>query len=186
MEKVGDRIYNLRIEHNLSQGQLGEKVGVTRQTISLWEANRREPAEDKLQTLCEIFDVSPEYFVIEEDSVDEVYTSKNEIEIVGCTELEQGKHFDASHFETERHIKDRKKSIKVKILVAVIVVALCIGVIAVVIGKILSSPADGFGSASVVEYNFSPETVGWIIFVVALVVAAIGIGILIKIKRKNK
>ena len=34
---LGNKIVNLRKKNNLSQEELAEKVGVTRQTISKWE-----------------------------------------------------------------------------------------------------------------------------------------------------
>ena len=35
--KLGENIFKLRKEYNLSQEQLAEKINVTRQTISNWE-----------------------------------------------------------------------------------------------------------------------------------------------------
>lgn len=38
--ELGKQIYELRKKANLSQEQLAEKVGVSRQTISKWELGR--------------------------------------------------------------------------------------------------------------------------------------------------
>ena len=40
---LGDNIQKLRKDKKLSQEQLGEKVNVTRQTISNWELNETTP-----------------------------------------------------------------------------------------------------------------------------------------------
>ena len=37
---LGENIYNLRKKKGISQEQLGEQIGVTRQTISNWEQCR--------------------------------------------------------------------------------------------------------------------------------------------------
>lgn len=37
MLDTGERIYSLRIKNNMSQGNLADKLGVSRQTVSKWE-----------------------------------------------------------------------------------------------------------------------------------------------------
>lgn len=52
----------IRRRCNLSQGQLAQMLGVTRQAINLWE-NRREPLpEARLRQLSEFFGLVPELF----------------------------------------------------------------------------------------------------------------------------
>lgn len=51
-----DNLLRLRAMHNLTQEQLAEKLGVSRQSVSKWEANKSYPEMDKLIALCEIFD----------------------------------------------------------------------------------------------------------------------------------
>jgi len=40
---LGERIYKLRKEKNLSQGDLADMLGVSRQSISKWENNSAVP-----------------------------------------------------------------------------------------------------------------------------------------------
>ena len=56
--KFGDKLYKLRRQKGLSQEELGEKLEVTRQTISKWELNQSKPDTDKMKELCEFFSVS--------------------------------------------------------------------------------------------------------------------------------
>ena len=51
--ELGKQIYELRKTANLSQEQLAEKVGVSRQTISKWELG--ETAPDIKQGRCSLF-----------------------------------------------------------------------------------------------------------------------------------
>ena len=46
---LGDKILQLRKKNGLSQGQLGEKVDVTRQTISNWELGETTPNPEQLK-----------------------------------------------------------------------------------------------------------------------------------------
>ena len=41
--KLGENILKLRKQHGLSQEQLGERINVTRQTISNWELDETTP-----------------------------------------------------------------------------------------------------------------------------------------------
>ena len=55
---LGSKILELRKKQQLSQEKLGEKVGVTRQTISNWELNETLPDTKQLIALSRVFLVS--------------------------------------------------------------------------------------------------------------------------------
>jgi len=56
--EIGTRIHELRKERGLSQEQLAEKVGVSRQTISKWELGETSPDIKQAKLLSQIFGVS--------------------------------------------------------------------------------------------------------------------------------
>lgn len=51
-------IHSLRTEKGLSQGELAEKVFVTRQAVSQWENGETTPNVETLKLLSKLFDVS--------------------------------------------------------------------------------------------------------------------------------
>ena len=55
---LGEKIINERKNHKLSQEELAEMVGVTRQTISNWELNETSPDLKQAQKLSDIFNIS--------------------------------------------------------------------------------------------------------------------------------
>lgn len=55
---IGEKIQKYRKELGLSQEELGQKLLVSRQTISLWEKNQTLPTIDNLIRLSEVFGVS--------------------------------------------------------------------------------------------------------------------------------
>ena len=55
---LGENILKFRKRNGLSQEQLGEKVDVTRQTISNWELEETTPNSDQLKALSKALDVS--------------------------------------------------------------------------------------------------------------------------------
>lgn len=67
MIDIGRMIRKLRDEREWSQGQLGRKMRVSKQTISNWENNRRAPDYETLEALADIFNVPMSYFVSSED-----------------------------------------------------------------------------------------------------------------------
>lgn len=64
---LGERIYELRNEKNLSQGELADVLNVSRQSISKWENNMAVPDLDKLIKLCDVFEISLDELVGREE-----------------------------------------------------------------------------------------------------------------------
>ena len=57
---IGEKLFELRKEKNLSQEEVADKLNVTRQTVSKWETNQSTPDFDKILPLCELFEISTE------------------------------------------------------------------------------------------------------------------------------
>ena len=62
---LGGTIYRLRTERNLSQGDLAEALGVSRQSVSKWETGGSVPDLDKLVKLSQLFGVSLDELVLD-------------------------------------------------------------------------------------------------------------------------
>ena len=56
--KFGDKLILLRKKKGLSQEELAEKLGVSRQSVSKWESNNTYPETDKIVQICNIFECS--------------------------------------------------------------------------------------------------------------------------------
>lgn len=69
---IGERIYKLRDERRLSQDELADRIGVSRQTISNWETDKVRPDTDKLLTLCKEFDVSADYLLFGKEEIADI------------------------------------------------------------------------------------------------------------------
>ncbi len=87
MNNLGERLYALRTSREMSQGDLAEKLDVSRQTISKWENNMSIPELDKIIALSEVFGVSVDYIVKGEGEIPEsVPTQISEPEYEPVTE----------------------------------------------------------------------------------------------------
>lgn len=57
-KSIGQFLAKMRKEHNMTQEQLGEKIGVTNKTISRWETGAYMPPVDILVKLSEIYGIT--------------------------------------------------------------------------------------------------------------------------------
>ncbi len=60
---IGERIYNLRTQADMSQGDLAEKLNVSRQSVSKWENNNSTPDIEKLVLLASVFGITVDELV---------------------------------------------------------------------------------------------------------------------------
>ena len=62
-----EKIVELRKQKGLSQEELAEQLGVSRQAVSRWELGQTLPYIPNLLQLCELFGVSADYLVKDEE-----------------------------------------------------------------------------------------------------------------------
>lgn len=65
--KFNEKLIMLRKQHNLSQEQVAEKLGVARQTISKWELGETTPEMDKLIIMSELYNITLDELMKEEN-----------------------------------------------------------------------------------------------------------------------
>lgn len=63
METLGKKIYSQRKMKGLSQEQLADLIGVSRQAVSKWEADTAQPTFENLQILCVVLKLDISYFM---------------------------------------------------------------------------------------------------------------------------
>lgn len=73
--KFNEKLIELRKKEGLSQEELGNKLNVTRQTVSKWELGQTTPEMEKLVEMSKIFNISVDELVndIEISNSEEVY-----------------------------------------------------------------------------------------------------------------
>ncbi|MEG3006882.1 MAG: helix-turn-helix transcriptional regulator, partial [Oscillospiraceae bacterium] len=80
--KIGKFIAQLRYNNNMTQEELGEKLGVTNKTISRWENGNYMPNIEMLQMLSKEFSVSINELICGEKIVDSDFRQKADDTIV--------------------------------------------------------------------------------------------------------
>lgn len=60
---IADRIQNLRKARGISQEELADKIGVSRQAVSKWESEQSTPDVEKIILLSEYFETTTDYLL---------------------------------------------------------------------------------------------------------------------------
>lgn len=63
MSELGQRLRELRIEHKLTQADIGKLLGVGKTSVSGYELGDRDPSSDALIKLSNYFGVSTDYLL---------------------------------------------------------------------------------------------------------------------------
>ena len=56
---LGETIKDYRTQLNLSQTELGDRIGVSRQAVSKWGNGSSDPSTTNLIALASLFDITP-------------------------------------------------------------------------------------------------------------------------------
>ena len=91
---IGQKIAKLRIASDISQEQLAEALGISRQSVSKWELNQEIPQIDKVVKLAEFFGVT----------TDQLLQDEVELEKIAKSEPRKNKYFGTDGFRGEANL----------------------------------------------------------------------------------
>lgn len=121
--KLNEKIISLRNKYQMSQGDLAEKLNVSRQSVSKWETGASIPDLDKLIAMSELFQVTMDELVKEDVILDKV----EEEPVVTKTSVEKG---------VKTQIREKENTLAVKIVGVIIIVLTPVVVIGATLGLI--------------------------------------------------
>ena len=111
--EIANRLVNLRKEKGLSQEQLAEKIGVSRQAVSKWERSEASPDTDNIILLARLYNVSLDELLRTDDDIPETEDSAEEPEARG---FEQAETEEEENFtESDGYYKESPNGDKVHI-----------------------------------------------------------------------
>lgn len=123
MQKIGSFLAELRKEKNLTQEELGERIGVTNKTVSRWENGNYLPPVEILQTFSKLYRVS-------------------------INELLSGKRLDNEHYKENAEefivadLMKKRKGAKKRLALSIVVACMSIfsAIAIILLGALLSAP----------------------------------------------
>lgn len=74
--ELSERIIQARKQAGLTQEQLGEKLGVSRQAVSKWESGQANPDVAYIMEMCRLFDVSADWLLLGAETFEKAETGK--------------------------------------------------------------------------------------------------------------
>lgn len=146
--KLSNNLKNIRKENNLSQEQLAEKLGVSRQAVSKWESGQSYPEMDKVLLICKLFNYNIDELMNE--NVKEVNeTKQSKVNINKYVE-------DFFNFitKTVNMLSAMKTKQRMKCLIEQIMVSIVLAIIFAIIGGI---------GASILELMFGGLKINFVI-----------------------
>ena len=78
--KIANRLVELRKKSGLSQEQLADKLGLSRQAVSKWERAEASPDTDNLICLAKLYNVSLDDLLSSDESIDDIAKETKERE----------------------------------------------------------------------------------------------------------
>lgn len=111
-----EKLFELRKVSGLSQEEVADKLGVSRQTVSKWESGQSSPEMDKLPAISELFHVSVDYLLKPSD-------------------------IDALSIKTaqlEQQQKEMEKEIKKKNAISFLIISIVVGLLFFFAGVLLT------------------------------------------------
>ena len=91
MKGIGIILRELRIEKGCTQKEVADVLGVTQDSISLWENDKRIPDAQYIITMAKFFDVSTDYLLGESsdykridvgEGKDDIFVTSNELQLI--------------------------------------------------------------------------------------------------------
>ena len=106
-ETLGRKLYELRKKHGLSQEELAERLGVSRQAVSKWECGESLPDTDNMITISKIYATS----------LDELVGNTNTVnrDTVGDSSEEE-RPYEENETEIDDEEPAGKKSVIIRVL----------------------------------------------------------------------
>ena len=75
--EIANKLLKLRKENGLSQEELADKLGISRQAVSKWERAEASPDTDNLICLAKLYGVSLDELLLNEDNSNKINNDAN-------------------------------------------------------------------------------------------------------------
>lgn len=154
-----EKIKQLRKDFHLSQEDLAQQIGISRQTVCRWENGTAVLHKEDLENLCRVFGMTKGQ--LEEAAAAD--TANAEMATAETTSVNVAGAEVPPQLSAEQTARKKKRT---KLLVALCIVLPILGIALYICGKIAFSSAEGYGTAIIRVLYFEPATVFWLLFAV--------------------
>ncbi len=160
---LADKITELRKKNGWSQEELAEKAGVTRQSVSKWESAQSQPDLDKIIKLAEIFGVTTDYLLRDENETAAATEEKYGKTVKDADESQNGDIRQVTTDEAEEFLRFKEKSAK----------KIAMGVSMCILSPVILILLSGAAEYGVIGYSEDKMAMLGVIVMLAVVALAV-------------
>lgn len=165
--EIANRLVELRKKSGLSQEQLAEKLGLSRQAVSKWERAEASPDTDNLICLAKLYNVSLDDLVKTDQSIDEIVQEqiKDKEDAPEAESAPEKEDDDDDDFHWERTPEEQKRRKTISVIQSSVTGALF--VIAAVLYITFGALYDNVWPYPLVW------PIGWVVFLIVPMISTI-------------
>lgn len=119
---IGAKIQALRKQRGMSQEQLAEALGVSRQAVSKWEAEQSVPDIDKIIAVCDYFSVTTDYILRDAD----LPNSEPQTELQAEPSVAENYTYNATEPDVKDKTDENRKKSALLLAIPIMMYILCV------------------------------------------------------------
>lgn len=156
-----EQIIILRDKHKLSQQELADKLDVSRQTVSRWEAGKSLPSLNQLGNICKVFEIDPSVLLGEGERDSESAQTENKVAAA-----------------------DKKKTLTIAVSIGAAILVALVGLIVTVVYAVKDAMYDASVSVWIIAV---PQNTPMIILSVLIVVliAVLALALILMLRKRR-
>ena len=156
-----EQIIILRDKHKLSQQELADKLDVSRQTVSRWEAGKSLPSLNQLGNICKVFEIDPSVLLGEGERDSESVQTENKVAAA-----------------------DKKKTLTIAVSIGAAILAALVGLIVTIVYAVKDAMYDASVSVWIIAV---PQNTPMIILSVLIVVliAVLALALILMLRKRR-
>ena len=184
---LADKIIAVRKKAGWSQEELAERLGISRQSVSKGETGESIPDIDKIIRMSELWNVSTDYLLKEEEVLEEAAAPETEPEQNGDTYREFSRDFEGNDYREQKASQRRRRVSREEVAdflalsreaaprIATGVLLCILSPVCLLLMSVLSEKSRIFGDVALMPENVA----GAVGLVVLLVLVAIAVAVFI-------
>lgn len=166
---LSDNLKKIRKDNNLSQEQLAEKLGVSRQSVSKWESGLAYPEMDKVLQICQLFNLNVDELL--NQNIKEVKESKESKATVNKF-IDDFLNFITKIIDMFSSMKFKEK---IKCLIEQIIVCFVLAIVFLIIGGLAAFLLSSIFHILPDSIYYNLSGIAWTIYIVFSIVAGFAI-----------
>ena len=115
-----NKFKKLRLNNNMLQSDVAKKINVSTSAIGMWEQGRRQPDNEIVKKIANIFEVSTDYLLDNDNVSRTIETQISDPELNQTLKTLANNEFDRTLFKKYGELSEEKKKIVMSVINSII------------------------------------------------------------------